>query len=164
MVQFQNPPWRKCCLYKCVILNAASREKSTVLMIDHSNWHRQPRDFFFGCSRKLWPLGLFTGPDDSWNVNWMNILKEKYCKMFSKHSLKNTAKYLLSEVVNIICDFLTNFLSIFALMSLASVKKPSSTLILALALVSKNFTPYSTASWKIKMFHKLCMCSINSKK
>lgn len=41
---------------------------------------------------------------------------------------------------------LTNFLSIFALMSLARVKKASSTLMLALALVSKNFTLYSMAS------------------
>lgn len=41
---------------------------------------------------------------------------------------------------------LTNFFSILALMSLASVKKASSTFIDALALVSRNFIPYSTAN------------------
>ena len=44
----------------------------------------------------------------------------------------------------------TNFLSILALISRAKAKKASSTFMLAFALVSINFIPYSTASYNKK--------------
>lgn len=82
--------------------------------------------------------GLFT----SWNWNFLI-----YC---FDSKLNKLFVYLL--IIPIGTSNHTIRFSIFALISLARVKKASSTLMLALAEVSTNLMPYSTASFSPRSF------------